>query len=311
MRTWLRGKLPLLFVVCAVLLAVPVVAAFADDVVNDVVASSNSKTITKGKSTVVKYWIQPVNNNTDGNPTNGAGQCNAADGAGLTLRINAPTGVTVDGGSSKNLTFNGCSTDANGANVQSVTFASNGAAGSYNIGDATYVSDTNSPAATYNFTTTDFSLDVAPFVSSTSPANGAATDTTIQATFSDAMTASSIDATTFKVVRNSNNTQVAGSFGPLMMGGTRATFTPSAPLAAGETYTVTVEGGDRSASPQDLTGVKSSNGVLLFQDSSTNPATKDKTWSFTTAAAPTSSCDWSKHPRASPSPEKLSFIPVR
>src|SRR5215211_729083 len=208
MRTKLRGKLPLLFVVCALLVAIPVVAALADTVVNDVTVSTDNKTITKGKSTTVKYWIQ-----VQGAGIDGQGGCNASDSTPATVTIIAPPNVSVNGGSSgqpAQLTFTGCANAATDANAQSVTFSSS-TVGTYSIPPVA-VSDAG--IGTYNSTQTAFGLHVAPFVSSTSPADGTtavATNTTVQATFSDAMTASSIDATTFKVVRNSDNTQVAGS----------------------------------------------------------------------------------------------------
>ena len=287
MRTRLTSRLSLLFVACAIFIAVPVVAAFADNVVNDVTVSTDSKTITKGKSTTVKYWVVATPNSQDGNPTTGSGNCNAADGAPLTMRITAPSGVTVDGGSSKNLTFTGCATSGTEANAQSVTFASN-TVGSYAIPDATYVSDANSPASTYNFGTSELTLKVAPFVSSTLPAEnatGVATSANISANFSDAIDTTTVDSSTFKVVKRGGGT-VAGSIG-FMSANTRATLDPSANLDPGATYDVTVEGGDVGTA-QDTTGVKSSsgtNGILLYQDSATS--TINKTWSFTTAAAPT------------------------
>src|SRR5215208_3181172 len=286
MRTKLRSKLPLLFVVCALLIAVPVVAAFADDIVNDVVVSSNSKTITKGKTTTVNYWIEQ-----QGGDGQTGGACNGSDGSPLTITVppSVPAGVTVSGGSPtpNQLQFSACGP----ANAKSLTFTSN-TVGSYSIPD---VSFSDSGAGSYDPSTTDFSLHVAPFVSSTSPVNGTAgvaTSTNITASFSDPILSSSVTSCTstvpdctFKVVKSGSTTPVPGSIA--FMGGNppnRATFTPSAPLDPGATYDVTVEGGDSSAVPPDTTGVKSSNGItLLFQDSSTTPATKDMTFSFTTA----------------------------
>jgi hypothetical protein len=282
MRTKLRSKLPLLFVVCALLVAVPVVAAFADTVVNDVTVSTDNKTITKGKSTTVKYWIQ-----VQGAGLDGQGGCNASDSTPATVTIIPGPSVSVNGGSSgqpAQLTFTGCANAATDANAQSVAFSSS-TVGTYGIPPVA-VSDAGT--GTYNPSQTSFGLHVAPFVSSTSPLDGAtnvATSTNVSANFSDAIDTSTVTSSTFKLVKQGGGA-VTGSIG-FMAGNTRATFTPSAPLDSGATYTATVEGGDLSASPQDLTGVRSSNGILLFQDSSTNPVTKDKIWSFTTAAAPT------------------------
>src|SRR5215218_5712958 len=120
MRTKLRGKLPLLFVVCALLVAIPVVAALADTVVNDVTVSTDSKTITKGKSTTVKYWIQ-----VQGAGVDGQGGCNANDGtpAKVTITPPASSGISVNAGSTVNnpqssveLSFSGCANSATDAN---------------------------------------------------------------------------------------------------------------------------------------------------------------------------------------------------
>jgi hypothetical protein len=60
MRTVLRSKATLLFIVCAVVLAIPAIA-LADivaDSINDVSTSVGSRTIVAGDSTSVGYKIQ-------------------------------------------------------------------------------------------------------------------------------------------------------------------------------------------------------------------------------------------------------------
>src|SRR5215213_7088347 len=149
MRTRLRSKLPLLFVVCAVLLAIPAVAAFADNVQNDVVAGGND-TFTEGGSTTVNYRIAA--NNGDGQTG-----CNAVDGSAATVTINAPAGVTATPGSRS---FTSCGTD------KSVVFSSS-TPGDYAI----TVSVSDSGTGTYNTTPAKFTLHVlaAPPPTDTTP----------------------------------------------------------------------------------------------------------------------------------------------
>ncbi|MGB6973992.1 MAG: Ig-like domain-containing protein [Terracidiphilus sp.] len=106
----------------------------------------------------------------------------------------------------------------------------------------------------------------APTVTSTSPLSGAtgvALNATATATFSEAMSAASITATTFTLTA-SNNAQVTGTVS-YSAGSTTATFTPAASLSADTTYTAKLS-----------TAVLASGGTAL--------ATA-YTWSFTTASA--------------------------
>ena len=101
-----------------------------------------------------------------------------------------------------------------------------------------------------------------PNVQSTSPtssATGISTSSTITVTFSEAMSAASINASAFLV---------NGVSGSISVNGTTATFTPSSALANSTTYTVTVVGG--------------ANGV---KDASGNALAANYTWTFTTAVA--------------------------
>jgi hypothetical protein len=102
-----------------------------------------------------------------------------------------------------------------------------------------------------------------PTVSSTNPSNnatGVSTGATISVTFSEAMSAVSINATTFTV---------SGATGSVSSSGANATFTPSGALLPSTTYTATVLGG--------ASGVK---------DVAGNPLASNFTWTFTTGAAP-------------------------
>jgi hypothetical protein len=99
-------------------------------------------------------------------------------------------------------------------------------------------------------------------VSATNPPNGATGVAIITASFSEAMTASSINTTTFTVV-GPGSTPVAGTVS--YNSTTRiATFTPTNPLAVSTSYTATI-----------TTGVK---------DAAGNALASNHTWTFTTSA---------------------------
>jgi methionine-rich copper-binding protein CopC len=88
-----------------------------------------------------------------------------------------------------------------------------------------------------------------PTVTAVVPANGAnnvSTSTTVTLTFSEPMDPTTINTTTIKLATTSGGTQVAGTVA-YTAGSTTATFTPSSPLTAGTSYTVTVTTGAKSA----------------------------------------------------------------
>jgi uncharacterized repeat protein (TIGR03803 family) len=135
--------------------------------------------------------------------------------------------------------------------------------GSLTLSGSTLYGMTNSGGANNAGTIFSFSL---PGVIGVSPARGATNvplTTTLSATFNNAMDASTITPSTFTV---SNGVTGTVTYDP----STRtATFTPSAGLSYGITYTATI-----------TTGVKDSTGDTLPQN---------YTWTFTTAAAPSGS----------------------
>jgi hypothetical protein len=113
----------------------------------------------------------------------------------------------------------------------------------------------------------------APTVSSVAPTGGAAMgvalDANVEASFSEAMDASTItDATFTMTLGGSGSTPVAAtvSYEPTT---NIATLNPNVALQAGETYTAKIKGG--SAGVKDLAG---------------NPLAADKVWSFTTLPPP-------------------------
>jgi len=118
-----------------------------------------------------------------------------------------------------------------------------------------------------------------PTVTTQSPvsgANGVATNTTVTATFSEAMDAATITTSTFEL-RNASNSLVSAT---VSYNGTNrtATLTPGSALAAGATYTATVKGGATDPRAKDLAG---------------NALAANMTWSFTTASGTTTGCSGS------------------
>src|SRR5215211_8256034 len=136
MRTWLRGKMTLLFIVCAALIAIPAIV-LADNVKNDVVAGGNDTT-TVGTPTTVKYEIQQTG-------SGGIGGCDATTASPVTVNINAPAGVTA---SPSSLSFDSCGTQ------KAVAFSSN-TAGNYGITVSTVDN-----VGDYNVTPAKFTLHV-------------------------------------------------------------------------------------------------------------------------------------------------------
>jgi hypothetical protein len=114
---------------------------------------------------------------------------------------------------------------------------------------------------------------VAPTVSAVAPAEGAtevATSAGAEATFTEAMDLSTINASTFTLTKQGASQPLAAQVS-YDAATKKATLVPNADLEGGSTYTATLKGG--------AMGVK---------DLAANPLAADKTWTFTTAALPLS-----------------------
>jgi methionine-rich copper-binding protein CopC len=125
-----------------------------------------------------------------------------------------------------------------------------------------------SPVFTSTFTTRD---EVGPTVVATSPANGATgvpTSSAVTITFSEAVDASTVSATTITMRVTTSGAAVAGTVGYNATTHV-ATFTPSAPLTQNTSYTVTVSGSIRDPAGN----VMGSDFVFTFSTGDTTPPT--------------------------------------
>jgi YVTN family beta-propeller protein len=126
-------------------------------------------------------------------------------------------------------------------------------------------------SSTWSFTTGAPVDTTPPTVTATTPAAGAtgvATNSVVTATFSEPMSAASIDTTSVELRNGATPVASTVSYNAT----TRVvTLTPSALLAASTTYTVTIRGGATDPRVKDVAG---------------NAMAANSTWSFTTAAPP-------------------------
>jgi subtilisin family serine protease len=113
-----------------------------------------------------------------------------------------------------------------------------------------------------------------PTVTSTSPSGGTGIPipTFISGTFSEAVLGTTVSTTTFSLKAGSAGTNIPGTV--TLSSGNIAKFTPASPLAASTSYTATIKGGTNGV--KDLAG---------------NFMTADYSWSFTTAAPSSSTCN--------------------
>jgi hypothetical protein len=132
----------------------------------------------------------------------------------------------------------------------------------------------NALAANYNWTFLTGAFDLTPptvfATSPTSGASGVALNTQVTATFTEAMTASTLNTSSFTLATSPGGVPVTGT---VNVSADTATFVPSADLAAG-TYTATI--------------------TTAAQDAAGNALAANYAWSFTTVSAPvtTATLDW-------------------
>jgi MBG domain (YGX type)/YDG domain/Immunoglobulin I-set domain len=150
MRTKLRSKATLLFILVAALIAVPVVAAIADQLRDELVANNANQNIATINANDANGYVNTYHLDATGAGANVNGQCDVDNTHPVTFSIDTPTGVTA---TPSTLTFKQCG-DAT-TNTQDVKFTSDTPnATGYTI-TATQTSSTPSPAiATGNATFT-------------------------------------------------------------------------------------------------------------------------------------------------------------
>ncbi len=176
-------------------------------------------------------------------------------GASVVFTLNGPNGSSVPGSASYNAASNSSTFTPSTTLAYGTTYTAT-VSGATNAGG-------QAMAAPYSWSFTTSPAPSAPTVSSTSPAGGAsgvAVTSSATATFDQAITGSSATFT----LRDTNNATVAGVSG-YNAGSNTMTFTPSASLAYGTTYTATVSGATNAT------------GQIMAAPYS---------WSFSTAAAP-------------------------
>ncbi len=208
--------------------------------------------------------------------TSSGSSSGSADTTRPTVTITTPTSGTAYTATSNTLSLSGTASDNVGVTHVTWSNTTTGASGtasgttSWSVNGIVLQIGANvitvkALDAAGNFGTDTLTVTYAdttpPTVSSTSPATSAtnvSTSSTISVTFSEAMSAASINSGTFTV---------SGAIGSIGVSGATATFTPSSKLANSTAYTVTIVGG--------ASGVK---------DASGNALTSNYVWTFTTAA---------------------------
>jgi hypothetical protein len=193
---------------------------------------------------------------------------NSSSFSGLTWSGNVLT-FTISAGSGANGLQAMIPTHSAGALLASMTGPAGAVSSSFDtIKGVEYAFFSATPGT---YTATYASDSTPPTVLSTTPTNGApnvAITSTVTATFSEAMAAGTINATTF-LLRDSTNALVPATVGYAAATHV-ATLTPNAALLSSTTYTATL-----NATITDQTG---------------NPLASSYTWTFTTGAGPSCPC---------------------
>ena len=258
--------------------------------VSDPALVTSHQVVLPGLSAGTTYHYQVTSADAAGNPAT-AGDfafTTAANDTTLpTISITAPangatvsgTTVTVSANAGDNIGVAGVQFKLDGANLgnedtgspYSVTWNSTTASNaSHSLTAVARDAAGNTASSAISVTVANNTDTTAPTITARTPApnaTGVGTATTVTAAFSEAMNAASITGSTF-VLRNAGGTTVSASVG-YSASTLTATLTPSAALAAGQTYTATITGG--SAGVRDVAG---------------NPLAGNSAWSFTTASPP-------------------------
>jgi hypothetical protein len=277
MRTKLRSKVTLLFVMCAVLIAVPAVAAIADQLRDELTTATPTATITQNDP---NGFVNTYHLDDTGQGPNVDGQCDVNAANPATFQINTPVGVTA---TPNTLTFTQCGTPT--TNTQDVKFTASVANTSgYNI-TATQTSGANFPNDNIQTPNATFTLIVNP--DTTKPTVTAVTPTgtsepvgtNVTATFSEDMDPATLNDAegdgNFTLKKTSDNSLV-GAVVSYNATDKKATLNPNADLAYNTQYTATVG-----------TGAKDLAGNGLDQDGAAG-SQDAKTWTFTTEPPPNS-----------------------
>jgi len=188
---------------------------------------------------------------------------NASTISGSTIELRNPLNVLVTATVSYNATTRTATLIPSGVLANLQVYTATIKSGATGVKDAAG----NALAADYTWSFTTVVADVIPpTVTSVTPANAAtsvSTNTTVTATFSEAINASTVSGTTFQL-RDAGSNLVNAT---VSSSSNQITLTPAVSLAASTTYTATITGG--------ASGVK---------DLSGNALASNYTWTFTTAA---------------------------
>jgi Bacterial Ig-like domain/Cadherin-like domain len=277
MRTRLRSKFTLLFIVCGVLVAVSAVVAMADQLRDELTAATPTATITQNDP---NGFDNTYHLDATGQGPNVSGQCDVNATNPATFKINTPVGVTA---TPNTLTFTQCGTAT--TNTQDVKFTASVANTTGYTITATQTAGANFPSDTIQTPNATFTLKVnpdttKPTVTAVSPTGTSEpVGTNVEATFSEAMDAATLNDAegdgNFTLKKTSDNSLV-GAVVSYNATDKKATLNPNADLAYNTQYTATVS-----------TGAKDLAGNALDQDGAAG--TQDsKTWSFTTEPPPNS-----------------------
>ncbi len=187
-----------------------------------------------------------------------------------TFALRNPTGTTIPATVSYNTTTNVATLTPSAALAGSTTYTATVLSGGLGVKDAAGNALASDRVWTFTTASTDTTPPTVSSISPASNATGVTTVTAVTATFTEAMDVATVGSSTFELR--------IGTAAPLAASVTYnattrvATLTPAVALAPSTVYTATVRGGATDPRVKDLAG---------------NALAVDRTWSFTTIAAPT------------------------